>query len=128
MILEPVLEHPRRVTNAWLTMALWPVRSLGRQGSEVDRGSKGAKGEVGLAKGSPFHPMPPALAAATISKMPVKPLPPSSTNCTGVAKIRTTKTLTAYDAVGLELVREHPPLTEIRSHQRSLQPALSHSR
>jgi hypothetical protein len=71
------------VTNAWLTMALWPVRSLGRQGSEVDRGSKGAKGEVGLAKGSPFHPMPPALAAATISKMPVKPLPPSAAGVRG---------------------------------------------
>ena len=33
------------VTNAWLTMALWPVRPLGRQGGEVDRGSKGAKGQ-----------------------------------------------------------------------------------
>jgi hypothetical protein len=49
------------VTNAWLTMALWPVRPLGRQGGEVDRGSKGAKGEVGLAKGSPFHPTHPGL-------------------------------------------------------------------
>src|SRR5262249_10502774 len=47
------------MTNAWLTMALWPVRPLGRQGGEVDRGSKGAKGEVGLAKGSPFHPTHP---------------------------------------------------------------------
>jgi hypothetical protein len=42
------------VTNAWLTMALWPVRPLGRQGGEVDRGSKGAKGEIGTANGSPF--------------------------------------------------------------------------
>src|SRR5262249_33715015 len=49
------------VTNAWLTMALWPVRPLGRQGGEVDWGSKGAKGEVGLAKGSPFHPTHPGL-------------------------------------------------------------------
>jgi hypothetical protein len=49
------------VTNAWLTMALWPVRPLGRQGGEVDRGSKGAKGEVRLAKGSPFHPTHPGL-------------------------------------------------------------------
>jgi hypothetical protein len=49
------------VTNARLTMALWPVRPLGRQGGEVDRGSKGAEGEGGLAKGSPFHPTHPGL-------------------------------------------------------------------
>jgi hypothetical protein len=72
------------VTNAWLTMALWPVRPLGRQGGEVDRGSKGAKGEVGLAKGSPFPPDAPALAAAMISKDASKAAAPSSTDNTGV--------------------------------------------
>jgi len=87
-------------------MALWPVRPLGRQGGEVDRGSKGAKGEVGTAIDVPpqiglvFHPTTPALSAATISKMPLKPPLPSSTESTGVA-IPNNKTLTEYDAVAL---------------------------
>jgi hypothetical protein len=68
------------VTNAWLTMALWPVRPLGRQGGEVDRGSKGAKGEVGLANGSPFHPTHPGLVRRNDFKdaskaAPLLPLP-----------------------------------------------------
>ena len=92
------------MTNAWLTMALWRVRPLGRQGGEVDWGSKGAKGEVGLAKGSPFHPTHLALSAATISKMPVKP--PRSPRLTApVSPFQTPETLIEYDAVALELVR-----------------------
>src|SRR5215510_1525488 len=61
-------------------MALWPVRPLGRQGGEVDRGSKGAKGEVGLAKGSPFHPTRPGLVRCNDFKDASKaaPLLPSS--------------------------------------------------
>ena len=48
---------------------------------DVPRGSKGAEGEVGTAINVPpqmgllFHPTTPALAAATISKIPLKPLP-----------------------------------------------------
>jgi hypothetical protein len=63
------------------------------------------------------------LAAATISKMPVKPLPPPRLTPL-VPPFRTTKTLTEYDAVALELVREHPLLTEIGSYQRPRQPNL----
>ena len=91
------------MTNAWLTMALWPVRPLGRQGGEVDRGSKGAKGEVGLAKGLLFTRPALALSAATISKMPVKSRRSSPTDSTGVV-IPNTGTLIEYDAVALELV------------------------
>jgi hypothetical protein len=91
------------VTNAWLTMALWPFRPLGRQGGEVDRGSKGAKGEVGLAKGLLFTRPTLALSAATISKMPVKPPRSSPTDSTGVV-IPNTGTLIEHDAVALELV------------------------
>jgi hypothetical protein len=90
------------VTNAWLTMALWPARPLGRQGGEVDRGSKGAKGEGGSRKGVSFSPDPPW--PATISKMPVKPPRSSPTDSTGVV-IPNTGTLIEYDAVALELVR-----------------------
>jgi hypothetical protein len=50
-----------------------------------------------------FKPITPALSAATISNMPLKP-PRSSTDSTGVA-IPNAKTLTEYDAVALELVR-----------------------
>jgi hypothetical protein len=81
------------VTNTWLTIALWPVRPLGRQGGEVDRGSKGAKGEVGPQMGLLFHPAPAALAAATTSKDASKAAAPSSTDST-VSPFRTTKTLT----------------------------------
>jgi hypothetical protein len=91
------------VTNAWLTMALWPVRPLGRQGGEVDRGSKGAKGEVGTAKGLLFTRPTLALSAATISKMPVKPLP-SPRLTAPVSPFQTPGTLIEYDAVALELV------------------------
>jgi hypothetical protein len=75
-------------------MALWPVRPLGRQGGEADRGSKGAKGEVGSQRVS-FSPDPPlALSAATISKMPVKPPRSSPPDSTGVV-IPNTGKLTA---------------------------------
>ncbi len=57
-----------------------------------------------------FQPTTPALSAATISKMPLKPPVPSSTDSTGVA-IPNAKTLIEYRAVARELVREHPWLT-----------------
>ena len=91
-------------------MALWPVRPLGRQGGEVDRGSKGAKGEVGPANGSPFSPDVPRLGCCNDFKDASKAAAPSSTDSTGVANPNN-KTLTEYDAVALELVREHPLLT-----------------
>src|SRR5215467_13801871 len=56
-------------------MALWPFRPLGRQGGEVDRDSKGAKGEVGLAKGSPFHPTHPGLVRCNDFKDASKAVP-----------------------------------------------------
>src|SRR4029077_12049458 len=74
------------VTNAWWTMALWPVRPLGRQGGEVDRGSKGAKGAVGLAKGSPFHPTHPGLVGRNNLKDARKAAAPPPPTPTGVCK------------------------------------------
>jgi hypothetical protein len=59
-----------RVVDQWLS---GPFAPWAGQGGEVDRGSKGAKGEVGLAKGLLFTRPTLALSAATISKMPVKP-------------------------------------------------------
>jgi hypothetical protein len=58
-----------------------------------------------------FHPTTPVLPAATISKMPLKPPRPSSAESTGVG-IPNAKMLIEYDAVALELVREHLLLTE----------------
>src|SRR5258707_5050107 len=72
-----------------------------------------------------FHPPPPALAAATISKMAVKPPSPPRTTAL-VSPLRTTKTLTEYDAVALELVSEHPLLTEIGSRKRPRQLSAAH--
>jgi hypothetical protein len=69
------------VTNAWLTMALWPVRPVGRQSGEVDRDSKGAKGEVGLAKGSPFHPTHPGLVRCNDFKDASKAAPLLAVAC-----------------------------------------------
>ena len=54
-------------------------------------------------RGLLFHPTTPALSAATISKMPVKPPRSSPTDSTGVV-IPNTGTLIEYDAVALELV------------------------
>jgi hypothetical protein len=56
-----------------------------------------------------FHPNTPGLSAATISKMPLKPPLPSSTEST--VSIPNSK-LIEYRTVALELVREHPWLTE----------------
>jgi len=52
-------------------------------------------------KGLLFQPTAPASPAATISKMPLKPPAPSSTDSTGVA-IPNAKTLIEYDAVALD--------------------------
>src|SRR5215470_20359184 len=88
-------------------------RSLARsppwagRGGEVDQGSKGAKGEVGLAKGSPFHPTHPGLARCNDFKDASKAARSSPTDSTGVV-IPNTGTLIEYDAVALELV--HPRL------------------
>jgi hypothetical protein len=84
-------------------MALWPVRPLGRQGGGEDRGSKGAKGEVGTAKGSPFHPTHPGLGCHNDFKDASKAARSSPTDSTGVV-IPNTGTLIGYDAVALELV------------------------
>jgi hypothetical protein len=46
------------VTNAWLTMALWPVRPLGRRGRS---GQQGCQGRGRARKGSPFHQTHPGL-------------------------------------------------------------------
>jgi hypothetical protein len=58
-----------------------------------------------------FHPTTPALAPATISKTPLKPLPPPQHRC---RHSENAKTLIEYHAVALELVREHPWLTDGR--------------
>jgi hypothetical protein len=56
---------------------------LGGMGCKGRSGRKGGEGMIGASIDVPrvqmgllFHPTTPALAAATISKMPVKPLPP----------------------------------------------------
>jgi len=52
-----------------------------------------------------FHLTTPALSAATISKMPLKPPRSSSTDSTPVSPTPNAKALTEYGAVALELVR-----------------------
>jgi hypothetical protein len=106
----------------WLSIVPCPPSPLGHVGmARVDRAARVAKGQRGAAidvppaNGSPFHPTTHALSAATISKMPLKPPRSSPTDSTGVA-IPNAKTLTEYDAVALELVREHPWLAESGGH------------
>jgi hypothetical protein len=63
-----MVSDERMVDHGSLARSLFgPARWRGRSGS------KGAKGEVGLAKGLLFTRPTLALSAATISKMPVKP-------------------------------------------------------
>jgi hypothetical protein len=96
------------VTNVWLTMALWPVRPLGRQGGEADRGSKSAKGEVRLAKGSPFHPTDPGLVRCNdfkdASKVAASSSPRSDRSLQAEVTKAVTDTLAAlcnrWDALG----------------------------
>jgi hypothetical protein len=66
-----------------LSIAPCHLRPLGQVGmARVDRAARVAKGQRGAAIDVPramgllFHPTTPALSAATISKMPLKPLPP----------------------------------------------------
>jgi hypothetical protein len=119
--------------SPWLTIVPRPFRSpwAGR-GYEIGR-PRVAKGQRGTAIDVPprkwvsfSRDPPPASSAATISKMPLNPPRSSPTDSTGVA-IPNAKTLTEYDAVALELVREHPWLTETGSRQRPRQPAFSGS-
>jgi hypothetical protein len=63
-----------------------------------------------------FSPDAPALAAATDFKDASKAAAPPQLR-TRVSSFQTTKTLTEYYAVALELVREHPLLTETASHR-----------
>ena len=63
-----------------------PPSRLGPIGvARVDRGAKGSEGEIGAAIGVPrkwvsfFRPTTPALSAATISKVVVKPAAPGET-------------------------------------------------
>ena len=91
---EHVVDHPLS----------GPFAPLGRQGGEVDRGSKGAKGEVGTAKGSPFSPDAPGLGCCNDFKDASKAAAPPRLTAL-VSPIRTPRTLTACDAVALELVR-----------------------
>jgi hypothetical protein len=58
-----------------------------------------------------FHADYPRLVCCNDFKYATKAAPPPSTDSIGVA-IPNTKMLAEYDAVALELVREHPLLTE----------------
>jgi hypothetical protein len=110
---------------------LAPWAGTGREGR------LGSKGGQGPAKGGNLCPprkwvsfftrRPPPLLLQRFQKMPVKPLSPPRLTAL-VSPIRTPRTLTACDAVALELVREHPLLTEIGSQQRPRQPVFSGSR
>jgi hypothetical protein len=72
---------------------LGPAGWRGRSGQQGWQGSRVPRVREGPQMGLLFHPTPPALAAATISKMPVKPLPPPRPTAR-VSPFRTTKTLT----------------------------------
>jgi hypothetical protein len=100
--------------------------------ARVDRAARGAKGQVGAAIDVPrqmgllFRPTTPGLVRCNDFKDASKAAAPSSTDSTGVA-IPNAKTLIEYHAVALEMVREHPWLTEIGSRQRPRQHAFTSS-
>jgi hypothetical protein len=111
-----------------------PLRPLGQPAmARVDRAARGSQGSprgrqstLPAQNGSPFPRDHPRLVRCNDFKDATKAAPPSSTDSTGVA-IPNAKTLTENDAVALELVREHPWLTEIGSRQRPRQPVFGGS-
>ena len=121
-----------------LTDALVEHRSLppsppwaGRDG----KGRSGSKGSEGPARdgnrcpcagGSPFSADRPRLVRCNDFEDATKTRCCSSTDSAGVANSEH-QTLIEYRAVALELVREHPWLTEAGSRQRPRQPAFSSS-
>jgi hypothetical protein len=80
------------------------IGSKGRSGSKGGQGGDRGGNRRSLRKWVSFSTRPPPLAAATISKMPLKPPRPSSTDSAGVLHSER-QTLIEYDAVALERVR-----------------------